>query len=230
MVTFRSELGDLDLLDCDASLTTGSDAACAADEIVAGDSDSLTGNTPTVHTEEKVAGLPSYQGMYTPAATGDYDVVVRQLTQGGLSAEYFDNQWLQGDPTVERIDAAINFDWGTGALTPYGRDYVSARWSGKLKASYNEIYTIFCRADDGVRLYVDHELVVDAWENASVTNGGQRVDLRLSAGGYHDIVVEYKEVTGAASVSLYWSSYSTTYAPIPSGAAPDDIFDATSIP
>ncbi|KAH8055104.1 hypothetical protein JL722_8529 [Aureococcus anophagefferens] len=167
LVTFRSELGDLDLLDCDASLTTGSDAACAADEIVAGDSDSLTGNTPTVHTEEKVAGLPSYTGMFTPAATGDYDVVVRQLTQGGLSAEYFDNQWLQGDPTVERIDAAINFDWGTGALTPYGRDYVSARWSGKLKASYNEIYTIFCRADDGIRLYVDHELSSNAFFHAA---------------------------------------------------------------
>ena len=40
---------------------------------------------------------------------------------------------------------------------------------------------LLCRADDGIRLYVDHELVVDAWENASVTNGGQRVDQRHDA-------------------------------------------------
>merc|ERR1712196_750783 len=37
MVTFRSELGDLELLGCDATLLTGSDAACASSEIVAGD-------------------------------------------------------------------------------------------------------------------------------------------------------------------------------------------------
>ena len=107
---------------CDATLLTGSDAACASSEIVAGDAASLTGSTPRVRVEEKVAGLPSYTGSYTPAATGDADVVVRQLVQGGLAAEYFDNAWLQGDPTVVRVDPKIDFDWGHGAVTPYGRD------------------------------------------------------------------------------------------------------------
>ena len=61
-MTFRSELGDLALLDADDALLTGSDALCSVAEIVAGDDASLTGNTPSVHTEEKVAGLPSYTG------------------------------------------------------------------------------------------------------------------------------------------------------------------------
>ena len=152
MVTFRSELGDLELLGCDATLLTGSDAACASSEIVAGDAASLTGSTPRVRVEEKVAGLPSYTGSYTPAATGDADVVVRQLVQGGLAAEYFDNAWLQGDPTVVRVDPKIDFDWGHGAVTPYGRDYVSARWSGKVVPPSTDVYTLYVFFDDGARV------------------------------------------------------------------------------
>ena len=153
LVTFRSELGDLELLGCDASLLTGSDASCQPAEVVPGDAQSLTGHTPAVRCEEKVAGLPSYTGSYSPDATGDVDVVVRQLVQGGLAAEYYDNAWLQGDPTVLRIDPRVDFDWGSGAVTPYGRDYVSARWTGKLKPPATEEFTLYAFFDDGARVY-----------------------------------------------------------------------------
>lgn len=58
----------------------------------------------------------------------------------------------------------MNFNWGTGAITPYGRDYVSARWQGKLLAPASENFTLYIKADDAARLYVDHELVIDGWE------------------------------------------------------------------
>lgn len=58
----------------------------------------------------------------------------------------------------------VKFNWGTGAITPYGRDYVSAQWMGKLKGPSTETFTIYLRADDAARLYIDHELVIDAWE------------------------------------------------------------------
>ena len=218
MVTFRSELGDLELLGCDATLLTGSDAACASSEIVAGDAASLTGSTPRVRVEEKVAGLPSYTGSYTPAATGDADVVVRQLVQGGLAAEYFDNAWLQGDPTVVRVDPKIDFDWGHGAVTPYGRDYVSARWSGKVVPPSTDVYTLYVFFDDGARVYVDHELVVDGWENATFASDGQRAEVPLTGGAFHDLVVEWRELTGAARVRLAWSSYSVVYETVPAAA------------
>src|SRR5213079_2543900 len=32
-------------------------------------------------------------------------------SQSGLSAEYFANTNLSGDPAVKRVDAAINFEW-----------------------------------------------------------------------------------------------------------------------
>lgn len=206
LVTFRSELGDLELMTWSAHRLTGTDASVTIAEAVAGNHASLTGNTPAVDAAEKVSGLPSYTGRYIPNATGIYDLFVRQLIQGGLSAQYFDNQWLLGDPTVERIDSSVNFNWGHGVITPYGRDYVSVRWSGKVLAEFDETYTFFVRADDGFRLYLDHQLVIDAWEVLFAET--YRYSKRLQSGVFHDILVDYREITGAAAITLEWSSYS----------------------
>ena len=66
---------------------------------------------------------------------------------------------------VERVDESINFDWGSGPITPYGRDFVGVRWWGKVRPTTNEEYTFYVVADDAVRLYVDHELLIDAWDD-----------------------------------------------------------------
>ncbi|CAM9122957.1 unnamed protein product, partial [Choristocarpus tenellus] len=134
------------------------------------------------------------------------------LLPGGLSASYWDNQWLMGAPTIERIDPEIKFDWGTGSITPYGRDYVSVRWVGKLLAPSTETFTFYLRADDAARLYVDHELLINTWDGTCE----HIIDFfNLTNGTYHDLVVEYREQTGAAAVQLMWSSYSITPEIIP---------------
>ena len=67
-----------------------------------------------------------------------------------FAAEYFDNAWLQGDPMVVRVDLKIDFDWGHGAVTPYGqRDYVLKRWlSGKVVRFSTDVYTLYVFFDD----------------------------------------------------------------------------------
>lgn len=47
---------------------------------------------------------------------------------------------------------------------------MSARWRGKLLAPSSETFTLYIKADDGARLYVDHELVIDAWEGKFLSN------------------------------------------------------------
>ena len=44
-------------------------------------------------------------------------------------------QWLLDSSVIEKIDSTVDFDWGSGSITTYGRDYASIRWWGKLKAS-----------------------------------------------------------------------------------------------
>lgn len=107
------------MLVADTRLLTGSDARATVIEHVAGDGASLTGSTPFVRVAEKEAGLPAYTALYQPNATGPYTLAVRQLTRGGLDASYFDNQWLLGEPATVKVDASLQFDWGTGAITRY---------------------------------------------------------------------------------------------------------------
>lgn len=176
---------------------------------------SSTGAHPTVAVEEKVAGLPSYTARYRADQVGEYSLAVLQLRSGGLNARYYDNQWLLEDPVVERVDESINFDWGSGPITPYGRDFVGVRWWGKIRPTTNEDYTFYVIADDAVRVYVNHMLLIDAWEDDSIQPGNeQRATVTLTKDHFHDLRVEYREETGLAYVQLQWSSSSIRKQPI----------------
>ncbi len=43
---------------------------------------------------------------------------------------------------------------------------MSVRWHGKLLAPASENFTLYIKADDAAKLYVDHVLVIDGWEGA----------------------------------------------------------------
>jgi hypothetical protein len=150
-VTFLGNPGPVALLGVDGSSLTGSSARVTVSEVTRGVAASLTGASPTLSVAEVVAGRPDYTGSYTSPSIGSYLLAVRQLTGSGLHADYFDNMWLQGTPVVSRIDAVLNFTWGTGLVTPYGADYVSVRWAGKFKAPTAEPWTFYLTANDGAR-------------------------------------------------------------------------------
>jgi len=167
-VTFRSDIGNVDMIVPTYSGLTGSNAKVTVVETVSGSSASLTGENPSVIVEEKVAGLPSYTANYYASSIGSYLLAVRQLTPGGLTGSYFDNQWLSGSPVIQRIDPEINFNWANGLITTYGSDYVSIRWVGKLLADVDEEFTLYLTADDGARVYINHTLVLDQWDSVAV--------------------------------------------------------------
>ncbi|MHC4676941.1 MAG: PA14 domain-containing protein, partial [Planctomycetota bacterium] len=69
------------------------------------------------------------------------------------------------------------------------------------------------QTDDGVRLWVDGQLIIDDWEDQSPTlNSGQ---IQLNDFGPYDIEMEYYENGGGAVARLYWESSSTPYGIIP---------------
>ena len=116
------------------------------------------------------------------------------------TAEYFGNRDLAGAPILTRTDAAIDFDWGSGG--PGGgvpTDNFSARWTRSLNAAEAATYRFTVTADDGVRLYVDGQKLIDKWnfQNRATDTVTQRL-----AQGTHQIVLEYFEANGAAAVKL----------------------------
>ncbi len=116
--------------------------------------------------------------------------------------EYFANRDLSGSPTLVRDDPAVDFDWGTGSPDPaLPADDFSVRWSRRLGFTAGT-YRFHTSTDDGVRLYVDGQLIIEAWQDASLPNV-RSADLYLSD-GMHDILVEYYEHGGGASAHVWW--------------------------
>ena len=117
-------------------------------------------------------------------------------------AEYFDNRDLSGAPVLVRYDPAIDFDWGSGS--PDGTvpaDNFSVRWTRSLGFTPGT-YRFYASCDDGMRIYVDGNRVVDAWQDQKLPNTSWG-DVTL-ASGLHTVVVEYYEHGGEASAHVWW--------------------------
>jgi glucose/arabinose dehydrogenase len=154
----------------------------------------------------------------TPAANTTYTATYRSTggagTGTGLSATYFDNLDFTG-ATVARIDPTVNFAWGTGSpAAGIGPDTFSVRWTGQVEPQFTGTYTFYTQSDDGVRLWVNGQQLVNNWTNHRVTENSGTIS--LSVGQRYDIRMEFYENGGAATAKLLWSSASTPKAVIPS--------------
>lgn len=117
-------------------------------------------------------------------------------------------------PTLVRTDAVVNFDWGNGSPDPsIGADTFVTRWTGAVQPQFNETYTFYTTTDDGVRLWVNGQLLIDKWVDQGPTEWSGSIT--LAAQQRYNIRMEYYENGGGAAASLSWSSPSTTKAIIP---------------
>jgi uncharacterized protein YraI len=126
---------------------------------------------------------------------------------------YFNNRNLSGTSVLVRDDAAINFNWGTGspAVGIVNADNFSVRWTRSLSFDSGR-YRFTITSDDGVRLWVNNQKIIDAWnDHAPLTVTGE-IDL---SGGALPVQLEYYDNTGEAQVNLSWIQVSAAYQPVP---------------
>lgn len=124
----------------------------------------------------------------------------------GLRAEYFNNRNLTGSPALTRTDATVDFDWGNGspAAGTVPVDNYSVRWTGQVEAPATGNYTFSTVSDDGVRLWVNGNQVINNWTgHAPTTNNSPSI--ALTAGQRYEIRMEYFEGGGGAVARLRWS-------------------------
>jgi len=124
--------------------------------------------------------------------------------RSGLSATYFSNTNLTGAAKLTRVDANIDFNWGTGGPGGLvGRENFCARWVGQITVpvSVGDII-LAATSDDGVRVWLDNQLCIDNWgPNDSVT---KQSTLKVTAGRNHHLRLEYLQLGGNASIGLKW--------------------------
>jgi alpha-L-fucosidase 2 len=146
----------------------------------------------------------------------------------GLNATYYNGSSFN-TKMLERVDSVINFNWGTGSPSPLiNTDNFSARWTGQVEPSYTETYTFYTTSDDGVRLWVNNQLLIDKWINQGSTE--YSATIALVAGQRYNIKLEYYEDTQGADVSLAWSSTSQTKQIIPQNKLFPYIIQNTQLP
>jgi len=136
---------------------------------------------------------------------------------GGVKGEYFNGMTPAGAPALTRIDPAIDFSWGDpgGPGAPIGVDQFSARWTADLEIAIADTYTFITNTDDGARLWLNDERIVNQWVDQGTTDAPS-APIALEPGIY-SLRMEYYENGGGAVARLFWQTPSMPRQIIPAG-------------
>jgi len=115
---------------------------------------------------------------------------------------YFNNANLSGSPVKSQQYSAIDFDWGKNSpIAGVTADYFSARFTGEFHFTGGK-YHFTVTADDGIRVWMDDNLILDKWTVTAAKTYHLDVDI---GEGNHKLKVEYFEDKGAAVCKVRWS-------------------------
>ncbi len=122
-------------------------------------------------------------------------------TTGGLIGQYFVGNDFK-NLAFTRVDPSINFNFGSkspDSSIPNHNPF-SILWTGQITPTASGSYTLTTTADDGVRVYVGDQLVIDNFvQQSSHTATG---NVALTAGTAYDLKVEYFNSVGVANIKL----------------------------
>jgi hypothetical protein len=120
-------------------------------------------------------------------------------------AEYFDNRNLTGAPAVAVEEDAINHRWyDHGPGYGIGRNHFSARWTAYPEFAEG-VYLFKTYTDDGVRLFLDGQVLIDQWRDQVATLYQREVSI---SAGSHNVRVEYYQDIGDATAIVWWERLS----------------------
>ncbi|HVV18159.1 MAG TPA: glycoside hydrolase family 3 C-terminal domain-containing protein [Pseudonocardiaceae bacterium] len=124
----------------------------------------------------------------------------------GLNGQYYNDMTLSGDPVLTRTDPNVDFAWGPNSAVSPGPGVNSTQWSvkwtGTITAPATGTYTFSLTSDDGSRLFVNGQQIIDNWrDQAANTETGT---VTLTAGQSVPVEVDYYQNGGDDIVHLGW--------------------------
>jgi PA14 domain/Domain of unknown function (DUF1929)/Kelch motif len=125
-------------------------------------------------------------------------------TGSGLTAKYYNGTSFES-LALTRIDPTVDFTWGyesPGAGVQ--ADGFSARWSGQILAPVSGNYTFSTVSNDGVRLWVNGQRIINNWTVHGTTTD-HSAPLALVAGTKYSVTMEFFENSGWGKAQLFWS-------------------------
>ena len=120
---------------------------------------------------------------------------------------YWANADLNGPPALVQNEGDVNFNWGAGSFAGgMPNDNFSARWTRVVSFEATG-YRFHVVLDDGARMWVDNNLIVDSWNEGAVRE--VTADVTMTRGD-HLLRVEYFERGGEAQVHAWWEKISSS--------------------
>ena len=169
---------------------------------------SLTGTPPnlTYTPASGYQGMDSFTFTVTDSLTTSSPAKV-QLAVGmggsGLTGKYYNNIDFTAF-LASRVDAAVNFDWGSSPPNGLSAGTYSVRWTGQVLAPETGTYRFSTRTSDGARLWVNGVQVISDWNNQATNIWNDSAAITLSAGQKYNLKLEYFNNTNPATARLYW--------------------------
>lgn len=103
----------------------------------------------------------------------------------------------------------IDFDWSGAPPPNMPEENYSIRWTGRIVPDETGPYEIHVLCDHGVRMWIENELVIDAWDKRE--RGKLSTARPMEANTPYDVVLEYCHADGnTASIVVTWSGPSAT--------------------
>jgi len=124
----------------------------------------------------------------------------------GITGYYCDNKSLTA-LRFKRKSSQISFDWGSSKIDSIiGANDVSIKWIGMLEIPKSGNYKFRTYSDDGAKLYINHEVIIDdwndhgpRWKNSDSINFNTNNKLKRVL-----LVLEWYEHKGGATIKLDW--------------------------
>ena len=107
----------------------------------------------------------------------------------GLIGQYYTNSSTtytnskNFNPTnlfLTRVDPVIDFVWTNGTSPDLSNGTYTVRWTGQVQPQFSEPYVFAVTSDDGCRLWVNDQLLIDKWQSQGLTTWTNAITLQAS--------------------------------------------------
>jgi hypothetical protein len=130
----------------------------------------------------------------------------------GLTAQYFDNDTWDGWPAGAFLDTRISTARMRERWNGVPPERFSARWLGFLAVGRAGRYRFSTTSDDGSRLYIDDQLVVNnGGAHSAATRSGEIALTR----GAHRVRLDYVQFGGDSELTWTWARGAGRDRPVP---------------
>lgn len=162
-----------------------------------------SGYTDVFHSTSILKGVTDLAGAEVKYVSGR--PVLDSGFVGPLKMQVFANKALTGEPVYTGTVGKIEGTWsGNGPAPGVGSTNFSIRWTGKIRPETSGRYMFSAGADDGVRVFLDANRIINDWADHAFKTTTAKVE--LEAGRDYEIGVEFYQGTGDAAIKFGWGA------------------------